>query len=205
MTGKKDLAIERFNELLALAGSTKAIYRSRLIAGLFFVLYLSGEQIQARTEARRLLSLAKGSGIAYINLVRTLAVDRVTLTENAWHDDWCPAVTQTAQEIAGAAVDGEEVAAFLAWGDAQPAAAGEEQRSRSDTIFRYPQDHPSVAVRVGSIHAVKGETHTATLVLETFWHGHHLKALKPWLLGDHAGADGAGGQGPGQATARPTA
>lgn len=65
MTGKKDLAIERLNELLALAGSTEAIYRSRLIAGLFFVRYLSGDQIQARTEARRLRTLAKRSGIAY--------------------------------------------------------------------------------------------------------------------------------------------
>jgi hypothetical protein len=38
---------------------------------------------------------------------------------------------------------------------------------------------------------VKGETHTATLVLETFYHTHHLKTLKPWLLGDRSGGNGA--------------
>ena len=42
-------------------------------------------------------------------------------------------------------------------------------------------------VQVGSIHSVKGETHTATLVLDTFYRTHHLKALKGWLTGDRFG------------------
>ena len=37
-------------------------------------------------------------------------------------------------------------------------------------------------------HSVKGETHTATLVLETFFYKHHLSELKPWLLGRKTGA-----------------
>ena len=49
---------------------------------------------------------------------------------------------------------------------------------------------PIIKVRVGSIHSVKGETHTATLVLETFFKAHHLKKLKPWLLGDKNGGEG---------------
>ncbi len=65
MTGKQDLAIARLNELLSEAGSAAAIYRSRLIAGLFFVRYLGGDQIQARREARQLRILTQQSGIAY--------------------------------------------------------------------------------------------------------------------------------------------
>jgi DNA helicase II / ATP-dependent DNA helicase PcrA len=42
-------------------------------------------------------------------------------------------------------------------------------------------------VRLGSIHSVKGETHTATLVLESFYHDHHLRELKPWLPGVRSG------------------
>lgn len=42
-------------------------------------------------------------------------------------------------------------------------------------------------IRLSSIHAVKGETHTATLVLDSFFHRHHLSELKPWLLGERAG------------------
>ena len=147
-----------------------------------------------RHKHRYVLELLDGKDAgktAYINMVRALAVDRVKLTENAWTDNWRPVVTQIAQEITGAAVDGEDVAAFLSWGDAQPAATGEEQRNRSDNIFRYPRDNRTVSVRVGSIHSVKGETHTATLVLETFYKVHHLKTLKPWLLGDCAGTEGA--------------
>ncbi|CUS42601.1 ATP-dependent DNA helicase UvrD/PcrA [hydrothermal vent metagenome] len=36
---------------------------------------------------------------------------------------------------------------------------------------------------MGSIHSVKGETHTATLVLDTFNKSHHLKMIFPWIKG----------------------
>jgi len=49
-----------------------------------------------------------------------------------------------------------------------------------------------VHIRVGSIHSVKGETHTATLVLETFWYDHHLENTVPWLTGSKSGAESAG-------------
>lgn len=39
-----------------------------------------------------------------------------------------------------------------------------------------------VDVEITTIHAVKGETHLATLVLETYWHGHDLKELIPFIL-----------------------
>ena len=51
----------------------------------------------------------------------------------------------------------------------------------------YPPDVPKVNIRLGSIHSVKGETHTATLVLESYFHDHHLQELKPWLLGIKTG------------------
>lgn len=38
-----------------------------------------------------------------------------------------------------------------------------------------------VDIRLGSIHSVKGETHTATLVLETFNRTHHLNKLFPFI------------------------
>ncbi|CAH2786543.1 MAG: Conjugative transfer ATP-dependent DNA helicase [uncultured Paraburkholderia sp.] len=41
---------------------------------------------------------------------------------------------------------------------------------------------------------MKGETHTATLVLESYQKAHHLKKLLPWLLGKKpkAGSDNSG-------------
>ena len=44
---------------------------------------------------------------------------------------------------------------------------------------------------MGSIHSVKGETHTGTFVMETFWYAHSLEALRPWLSGDEAGGTAA--------------
>lgn len=54
-------------------------------------------------------------------------------------------------------------------------------------FFSHPPEDPKVNIRLGSIHSVKGETHTATLVLESFFHKHHLSELKPWILGERAG------------------
>lgn len=60
-------------------------------------------------------------------------------------------------------------------------------KPRTDNLFSYPHADPKVHVRLGSIHSVKGETHTATLVLDTYFHKHHLSELKPWLLGVRSG------------------
>jgi hypothetical protein len=49
-----------------------------------------------------------------------------------------------------------------------------------------------VHIRVGPIHSVKGETNTATLVLETFWYDHNLEKAVPWLTGSKSGAGSAG-------------
>ena len=44
-----------------------------------------------------------------------------------------------------------------------------------------------MAIRLGSIHSVKGEDHTATLVLETFWHKNNIEKLLCWLIGEKSG------------------
>ena len=59
--------------------------------------------------------------------------------------------------------------------------------AQRDNVFRFPPEGPKVEVRVGSIHSVKGETHTATLILDTYYRKHHLETLKPWLLGKKSG------------------
>lgn len=41
-------------------------------------------------------------------------------------------------------------------------------------------------IDVSSVHAVKGETHTATLILETFFHGYDMHRILPYLKGQAA-------------------
>ena len=54
-------------------------------------------------------------------------------------------------------------------------------------IFRYSRDGCSVDIEVGTIHGAKGQTHRATLVLETFFKKHDLTDLIDWLAGHHQG------------------
>lgn len=61
-------------------------------------------------------------------------------------------------------------------------------------VQRIPVGGRVIEVQMGSIHAAKGETHFATLVLETHNHKHSLKSLIPWLLEDASGPRDARGK-----------
>lgn len=62
-----------------------------------------------------------------------------------------------------------------------------QQLDQSVNLFSYPVDDPYVHIHLGSIHSVKGKTLTATLVLDSYFKGHQLNELKPWLLGQRSG------------------
>jgi superfamily I DNA/RNA helicase len=127
---------------------------------------------------------------AYLEIVRDLAVEQRAIDENQWANRWRPSLIQVVQAISGEHANIGELNSFLVWRAGQGAAIAEQASQRSDNVFRYPPQNPGVSIRVGSIHAVKGETHTATLVLETYYRTHHLAALKAWLLGTRHGGNG---------------
>ncbi|MNJ14400.1 DNA helicase II [compost metagenome] len=52
----------------------------------------------------------------------------------------------------------------------------------SVNTYRSVHEKGAVDIKLGSIHSVKGQTHTATLVLETFSHEPFLDSLMPWVL-----------------------
>ena len=122
---------------------------------------------------------------AYRQLVRELCVDRVALTESVWSGRCAEAIRGIVVAVSGEDMDMAATEEFIGWTDAGGTMG--LRRGASDNFFRYPSKQPRVAIRVGSIHSVKGETHTATLVLETFYRAHHLKALKAWLTGRKTG------------------
>jgi hypothetical protein len=124
---------------------------------------------------------------SYLEFVSCFAVDLVSPTASQWKDKWTGVVIATAEVIAGARIDPVSVQEFLAWDQTLNDALPEGGQHQRDNVFRHPPADPKVRIRVGSIHSVKGETHTATLVLDTFFHGHHLNTLRPWLLGQKAG------------------
>ena len=93
--------------------------------------------------------------------------------------------------LVGCKPSGDQADAFLAWpqgaqGSQTPTVTGKGR----DNLYRYPKNGQRVGIRVGSIHSAKGETHAATLVLETFYYDYNLEKAIPWLEGSKSGGTG---------------
>jgi AAA ATPase domain len=150
----------------------------------------SGIQIVVTTHSPNLASAIELNNLV---MIRNGRVKREALTQETWDNHCCGMVREIAAAIAGTSLSSPEAHDFLAWkhganGPTLPTVAGKSR----DNIYRYPHDDPKVLIRVGSIHSVKSKTHTATLVLETYWYQHNLESLAPWLDGTNSGGQSDG-------------
>jgi superfamily I DNA/RNA helicase len=123
----------------------------------------------------------------YREAVLELVASNGALDHGSWLETWGPKIRSIAAKLAGAETTTAEVMTFLSAHAAEEDDDSPSRQTQQDNVLRYPPQNPVVYIRVGSIHSVKGETHTATLVLDTFFRKHHLTTLKPWLLGTKAG------------------
>lgn len=142
---------------------------------------------------RELLFHERQTEEIYLSIVTSLMSGDVYGSPEEWTGTWVPKIMRVASVIAGASQSSDETAAFLSL--QTPASSGQQNATAShrDNVYRFPPENPKVHIRVGSIHSAKGETHTATLVLETFYKKHNLQGLKPWLTGAKSGQ---GDEGP---------
>lgn len=132
---------------------------------------------------------------SYEDLMAKFAVERELPTKETWGGCWSGLVQTIAETIAGASLLKSEASDFLAWRDGlgdsvTPSIAP----IRRDNIYHFSKNGKRVAIRVGSVHSVKGETHMSTLVLETFWHRHNLEELLHWICKSNCGGQGIGVQ-----------
>lgn len=168
-----------------------------LVNGLAAGLIRLGELLgQARTAVRRksahrrmVEALEDSAALSpYLKLVDLTLSTRGDYTAKGWEDDALPHIAKIAEHFADGAEINDAAIAFLTWPDEVELMAGDiAYAPRTDNVFSYPHAEPKVHIRLGSIHSVKGETHSATLVLDTFFYAHHLNELKPWLLGSRSG------------------
>lgn len=123
---------------------------------------------------------------SFEKLVVNLAIERFTITEETWNNDYRDIVLQIAKTIADVSETNSDADSFLKWSvyadDNIPTS-----KTKQDNIFSFRDGEKGVPIRVGSIHSIKGETHYATLILETYWQDkkgkHNLELLFPWLTG----------------------
>ncbi len=122
------------------------------------------------------------------NLIWRWCVETVPITERVWSRQ-IARVRRALRPVVG---DQWNVAAdeFCQWSDEFAGSALEEQTSgkRPPNVYHFEDGSRVVDINVGTIHSAKGQTHTATLVLETRFKKNDLTDLLPWLLGEKHGA-----------------
>lgn len=162
----------------------------RTAAAIFRLATLSGWiTTNKRSNAhRQILELLSTDSIAicdYHDLIDDLIISGGEIEQRVWEDRFRVQISKIVNAICGTAPLTNDP--FLAWTTSAPSGAIGKSSSNEGNFFPFPAIDPIVKVRLGSIHSVKGETHTASLVLDTFYHAHHLSELKPWLLGTATG------------------
>lgn len=149
-----------------------------------------------RYSHRYLLELLEHSPARdlYEEMTDSFVVKRLAPMKEEWGNECC-IVRKIAQAIVGGSLSGQEANRFLAWdeGEDGPESTPAFTKNRDNT-YPFSKGGKDVVIRVGSIHSIKGETHMATLVLETFWHRHNLEQLLPWLSGSSQGGKSIGSQ-----------
>ena len=142
-----------------------------------------------RSAHRNVLEALEGSSAAVT--YRSLLDKTITLQGQFNEEEWrsaLPLVNEIGSHLAQAPELPQAAIDFLTGPDALQSQPAEASSSQAILNFHsHPPEEPKVRIRLGSIHSVKGETHTATLVLDSFFYKHHLSELKPWILGDRAG------------------
>lgn len=115
----------------------------------------------------------------YLKLVSCLAVDRKFPSEADWSKTWKGIVIDIITSLTGVTPSNDH--AFLDY-QQQEKSAENHKGTRNNTQV-VESNGRKVNIRLGSIHSIKGETHTATLILDTYNKSHHLKMIFPWVKG----------------------
>ncbi|WP_052481428.1 UvrD-helicase domain-containing protein [Gilvimarinus agarilyticus] len=115
----------------------------------------------------------------YLKLVSYFAVDRKFPSEADWSTTWRGILIDIVTSLSSITPRNDH--AFLHY--QQQAGLAENHKNTQSNTQVVEGGGRKATIRLGSIHSVKGETHTATLVLDTYNISHHLKMIFPWIKG----------------------
>lgn len=143
---------------------------------------------KARTHRAIIEALATDAArlVAYRRLATAFLIDWTPLTEQSWgtmRDD----ALGVACALCNGSTDTANVKDFLAWPGDDASLIFDPMLPANDAIpnvYRVMDGERHLNIRLGSIHSVKGQTHLATMLLNTYWHAHSSKQMLPWLLGN---------------------
>lgn len=147
-----------------------------------------GSQAWVHREIDTSLGQYEASKRFYHNLIRRFIVDSEELKQANWqalHPDLLALGASLGGEL-----QSQAVLDFLSWTVSPELLNQAEAKTSSTNIYRYINQTGLVDIRLGSIHMAKGQTHLATLILETYYNVHFLHSLLPWLLGRNSNGTG---------------
>lgn len=113
----------------------------------------------------------------YLKLISYFAVDRNFPSEADWSSSWQGIIIDIVTSLSGVAPQSDHP--FLGYQLSEDSSSN--HISTRNNTYTVESNGRKVNIKLGSIHSVKGETHTATLVLDTFNKSHHLKMIFPWI------------------------
>lgn len=148
-------------------------------------------QIKARgrqhVQIEDRLSVADEARAVYRSVLTRFLIDKEVLTRTSWIT-LCPSLKLLGATLGGGDANSTAASDFLTWHETVHLPQHTEQNqvhAATPNSYRYSHGGASVDIQLSSIHVAKGQTHSATLVLETFNQSHFLHSLMPWLLGKH--------------------
>lgn len=128
------------------------------------------------------LVVANDAQAVYRGVLTRFLIDGEPITKKGWLEV-CPSLKMLATALGGGDHNSQAASEFLAWPDAVHLPQNLEQNNAPPNVYRYSDGQGKIDIRLSSIHQAKGQTHLATLVLETFQNSHVLHGLMNWLLG----------------------
>jgi hypothetical protein len=155
--------------------------RDYLLEGIARVLNLQGKLFEDRpykvgAVVRAFREAGAGTPSALDSFLGGLCLELLEspdqIDENAWKTKFLDVLS-----ILHAGAWNKAASAFMDSAEVAPAADPNAVARSADGVFHYRADAGEIAIQVGTVHSVKGETVKAMLVLETFIYTHDLKDL----------------------------
>lgn len=174
----------------AVAGSHTGTEGSRIVyAGILDLLAVANAGGKDFPKSRRQLRerLTRDGTLPRCQLAVWKLLDpRTPLTKALW-DGEIPSLQASLATVLPPALP-DEGNKFLVWSDHLAPAAKPAEKSY-ENVFVHESAAGPLPIRFETVHAVKGETHTATLLVETYSNkAHDLKSLLPVLTGEIHGS-----------------
>lgn len=179
-------ALESGNSFAAIDGLANGLLRLLVLMDFEVPILAAGRRNRHR-KLLEILSDHPDALEAYCDLVQLAGHDRLPLTQESWEGQLTPRIRSAVEIHTGPISDNPAAEKFLFWTDLSAISLIMPRSSSAGNISVFEANGLSIPVQFGSIHSVKGETHTATLVLETFYYDHNMAALSKWFTGENVG------------------